>query len=140
MATGKKPSITTTPRPIVNQTVPRTISTTPSVVAAQQGNQAIEYFNVAAHMDPNFWQARFLFGGELASEGRLDEAQQQFSAFGRIRPDFGSGHLYDGLALAESGKLDEALKEFQIALRLEPANLVARQNLEAIRALKSQSH
>ena len=87
-------------------------------------------------MDPNFWQARYLFGGELASEGRIEEAQAQFSEVVRTRPDFAPGHLNDGLALAKSGKLDEALKEFQITLHLNPTNLVAQQNLEAIRALK----
>jgi tetratricopeptide (TPR) repeat protein len=85
-------------------------------------------------MDPNFWQARYLFGDELASEGRIEEAQAQFSQVVRARPDFAPGHLYNGLALAKSGKLDEALKEFQITLRLNPTNLLARQNLEIVQA------
>ena len=105
-----------------------------SSLAQNQGNDALEYFNAAVHMNPNFWQARYLFGGELAAEGRIEEAQAQFSEVVRARPDFAAGHLNDGLALAKSGKLDEALKEFQITLQLNPANLVAQQNLEAIRA------
>lgn len=103
-------------------------------LAENQRNDALEYFNAAVHLNPNFWQARYLFGGELASEGRIEEAQAQFSVVVRIRPDFAAGHLNNGLALAKSGKLDEALKEFQITLQLNPANLVAQQNLEAIRA------
>lgn len=105
-----------------------------SLVAAQQGNQALDYFNAAVRMDPNFWQARYLFGDELASEGRMEEAQAQFSEVVHIRPDFASGHLNDGLALVNLGKPDEALREFQITLQLNPTNLVARQNLEAIQA------
>ena len=101
-------------------------------VAAQQPAQALEYFNTAVRMDPNFWQARYLFGGELASAGRIEEAQAQFAAVVQIRPDFAPGHLYDGLALAKTGKLDEARKEFEVTLRLNPTNLVARQNLEAL--------
>ena len=34
-----------------------------SLVAEHRGNQAVEYFNAAVRMDPNFWQARYLFGG-----------------------------------------------------------------------------
>jgi tetratricopeptide (TPR) repeat protein len=85
-------------------------------------------------MDPNFWQARYFFGCELASEGKTQEAQAQFSEVVHSRPDFAPGHLNDGLVLKKLGKLDEALKEFQNALRLNPADTVARQNLEAVQA------
>jgi tetratricopeptide (TPR) repeat protein len=110
-----------------------------SSAAEHQRNQAFEYFNVAVRMNPNFWQARYLFGNRLASEGRIEEAQAQFSEVVRARPDFAPGHLNDGLALAKSGNLDEALKEFQIALHLNPTNLVAQKNLEAIQALKTRN-
>jgi tetratricopeptide (TPR) repeat protein len=114
-----------------------------SLAAEHQRNEAFELFNAAVRMNPNFWQARYVFGGQLASEERIEEAQAQFSAVVRIRPDFVPGHLNDGLALVRSGKLDEALKEFQITLHLNPTNLVAQQNLEAvqanIRALKTRS-
>jgi tetratricopeptide (TPR) repeat protein len=107
-----------------------------SLVAEHRHKEAFDYFNAAVRMDPYFWQARYLFAGELASEGRIEEAQAQFSEVVRNRPDFVPGHLNDGLALAKSGKLDEALEQFQITLQLNPANLVARQNLEAIQALR----
>jgi tetratricopeptide (TPR) repeat protein len=106
------------------------------LAAEHQRNEAFEYFNAAVRLNPNFWQARYLFGNELASDGKIEEAQAQFSEVVRTRPDFAPGHLNDGLALANSGKLDEALKEFQITLRLNPTNLAARKNLEAIQALK----
>jgi tetratricopeptide (TPR) repeat protein len=103
-------------------------------VAAHQRNDAFDYFNAAVHLNPNFWQARYVFGSELATDGRIEEAQAQFSQVVIARPDFVAGHLNDGLALAKSGKLDEALKEFQITLQLDPTNPVARQNLKAIEA------
>jgi tetratricopeptide (TPR) repeat protein len=97
-----------------------------------QLDQALQYFNEAVHMDPNFWQARYFFGQELTSQGRLEEAQAQFSRVVHTRPDFVPGHLNNGLALARLGKPGEALQEFQTTLRLDPANTVARQNLEVI--------
>ncbi len=105
-----------------------------SLVAELRSNEALDYFNAAVHMDPNFWQARYLFGGALASQGRIDEAQAQFAEVVRIRPDFAPGHLNNGLALAKSGKLDAALKEFQTTLQLNPANTAARQSLAAVQA------
>ena len=91
-------------------------------------------FNDAIWMNPNFWQARYLLGGELATEGKIEEAQAQFSEAVRIRPDFARAHLNNGVALAKLGKLDEALKEFQITLQLNPTNTVARQNLDTVQA------
>jgi tetratricopeptide (TPR) repeat protein len=109
-----------------------------SLVAAQQGDKALDYFNAAVRMDPNFWQARYVFGSELAAEGRIEEAQAQFSIVVRARPDFAPGHLNHGLALLKEGKRDEALQEFQITLQLDPANTVARQNLETFQAQKNR--
>ncbi len=93
----------------------------------------ITYFRNAIWMNPKFWQARYLLGGELAAKTQIEEAQAQFSAVVSIRPDLAPGHLNDGVALAELGKLDEALKEFQMALQLDPTNKAAQQNLDAVR-------
>ena len=107
-----------------------------SLVSEHRGSEGFNYFSAAVYMEPNFWQARYSFGVELASEGKIEDAQAQFSQVVSARPDFAPGHLDDGLALAKLGNLDEALKEFQITLQLNPTNLVAQQNLEAIQALK----
>jgi len=103
-----------------------------TLAAAHKRDEAIGCFWNAVWMNPKFWQARYLLGGELAAGGRLEEAQAQFSETVRIRPDFARAHLNDGVALAKLGRLDEALKEFQIALELNPADKVARQNLDAV--------
>jgi tetratricopeptide (TPR) repeat protein len=105
-----------------------------SLMVGHQSGDALDDLNAAVQMDPNFWQARYLFGNELAAEGRMEEAQAQFSAVVRIRPDFAPGHSNNGLAFAKSGKLEEALKEFQTTLSLNPTDTVARQNLEAVQA------
>ncbi len=99
---------------------------------AHQGSEAVNYFRDAIWMNPSFWQARYWLGMELVAEGKIEEAQTQFSQVVRIRPDFGRAHLIYGVGLARQGKLNEAQKEFQITLQLDPANKIARQNLEAI--------
>lgn len=103
-------------------------------VSEKELGHAVEDFNTAIQLDPNFWQARYLFGSELLSEGKIDEAQAQFSEVVHTRPDFAPGHLNNGLALAKLGKPDEALKELQTTLRLDPTNSIARQTLETIQA------
>jgi tetratricopeptide (TPR) repeat protein len=102
--------------------------------AELRNDDSISYFRDAVWMNPNFWQARYLLGMELAEAGKIDEAQAQFSEVVRIRPDFERAHLNYGVALAKLGKLDAALKEFQITLQLNPTNKFARQNLEAVQA------
>jgi tetratricopeptide (TPR) repeat protein len=103
-------------------------------VEEKQLGQSVENFNTAIQLDPNFWQARYLFGQDLTSQGRFEEAQAQFSEVVHTRPDFAPGHLNNGLALARLGKPDDALKELQTTLRLDPTNSMARQNLEMIQA------
>jgi tetratricopeptide (TPR) repeat protein len=99
-----------------------------------RGSESLDYFNAAVHMNPNFWQARYLLGGELAAEGKMEEAQAQFSAAVSIRPDFAPAHSNHGIALAKLGKLNEALKEFQTTLQIDPTDKAAQQNLEAVQA------
>lgn len=56
----------------------------------------------------------------------------QFVDVIRLRPDFDRAHLNAGVALAKQGKLEGAQQEFQTALRLNPADKIARQNLEGV--------
>jgi tetratricopeptide (TPR) repeat protein len=107
-----------------------------AVVSAQalQHSDSIKYFHAAIGMNPKFWQARFLLGLELASQGKTEESQRQFSEVVRLRPDFALAHLQDGLASAKEGKWQEALREFQTTLQLNPADKLARQNLDDVEA------
>jgi tetratricopeptide (TPR) repeat protein len=85
-------------------------------------------------MNPQFWQARYLLGIELAEEKKVDEAQAQFVEVTRLRPDFAKAHLNYAVSLAKQGKLPEALKEFQVTLQLSPTNQTAQRNLKAVQA------
>jgi tetratricopeptide (TPR) repeat protein len=107
-----------------------------AVAAAQtqQHGDTIKYFRAAIRMNPLFWQARFLLGLELVSQQNTEEAQAQFSEVVRLRPDFAPAHSQNGAALAKEGKWPEALREFQITLQLNPADKLARQNLQATQA------
>jgi len=49
-----------------------------------------------------------------------------------------NGHVTYGAMLAMSKRYDEAEKEFNEALRLDPTNASARENLKRVQAAKNQ--
>jgi tetratricopeptide (TPR) repeat protein len=98
------------------------------------GARAVESFGMAIQLKPEFWQARYLLGVEIANQGRIGEAQAQFLEVIRYRPDFAPAHIYLGIALAAQNKPDQALGEFRTALKLDPANSTARQEIEIIQS------
>jgi tetratricopeptide (TPR) repeat protein len=89
---------------------------------------------------PDFWQAHYQLGIQLAAKGETDEAEKQFLEAIRSRPDFFQAHLDLGTALATQGKLDRALAEFRTVLQLDPANTSAQQQIVSIEASLHQSH
>jgi tetratricopeptide (TPR) repeat protein len=59
-----------------------------SLAAFHRSAEAIECFRVLIQQVPDFWQARYLLGMELAGIGRTSEARAQFSEVLRCRPDY----------------------------------------------------
>ena len=101
-----------------------------------QRSDAIDFFHEAVEMNPAFWQARYLLGVELAGAGKVQEAREKFAEVVLIRPDFAKAHLNLGVALAKEEKTDDAEREFRAAVRLDPADLLAQQQLETLERWK----
>jgi tetratricopeptide (TPR) repeat protein len=59
-----------------------------SLSTLHRSAEAIECFRTLIQQVPDFWQARYLLGMELAGVGRSTEAQAQFTEFLRYRPDY----------------------------------------------------
>ena len=89
-------------------------------------------------MNPNFWQARYLLGVELAADEKLEEAAAQFREVVRLRPDLAKAHFNLGVALGKQRKVEEALKEFRATVQLNPTNQLARKYIETLEALKNR--
>jgi superkiller protein 3 len=100
--------------------------------------RAVETFAMVIQHKPEFWQARYLLGVELAAQGKIEEARAQFVEAIRSRPDFAPSHLNLGVMLAKQEKRDQALTEFRIALQLDPTNPSAQQYIETIHASKGR--
>jgi len=59
------------------------------LAVSRRSAEAIEGFRTLIQQVPEFWQARYLLGVELAATGNNQEAQAQFSEVLRCRPDYG---------------------------------------------------
>jgi tetratricopeptide (TPR) repeat protein len=94
-----------------------------------QWDEAIACLRAVIKATPDFWQARYQLGVQLAANGEIEGAKQQFSEVIRYRPDFIPAHLDLGTALATQGKQDRALAEFHTVLQLDPANASAKQQI-----------
>ena len=100
--------------------------------SAYQWDEVIACLRAAIKAKPEFWQARYQLGIQLAARGEIEEAQSQFSEAIRYRPDFAQGHTELATTLAAQGKKNGALAEFRAAIHLDPTDSFARQQIEII--------
>ncbi len=105
-----------------------------------QWDKVIACLSRAIRLEPEFWQARYQLGIQLAAKGENEEAQRQFLDVIRYRPDFVPAHLDRGTALSAQGKTNEALTEFRTVLQLHPEDDAARQQILLIEGGRPESH
>lgn len=110
-------------------------------IAANQyrWDEAIACLRTATRVKPDFWQAHYQLGIQLAAKGEI-EAQTEFLQTIRYRPDFVQAHLELGTVLTTQGKLEQALAEFHIVLQLDPANASAQQQIDFVESALHNSH
>src|SRR2546427_145891 len=91
--------------------------------------EAIEHYQRALQIRPEYAQAHYNLGVALAQQGKPAEAIEHYRQALRIKPDDALAHNNWGHALAEQGKLAEAIEHFRQALRINPDFAQARSNL-----------
>jgi tetratricopeptide (TPR) repeat protein len=97
-----------------------------------QWDEAVADLEGVVKAKPEFWQAHYQLGIQLAANGKNAQAQREFLEAIHYRPDFAPAHLYLGITLAAQSQFGPAMAEFHIVLQLDPANNTARQEIEAI--------
>ena len=81
---------------------------------------AIEAYNKALAIKPDFVEAHYNMGTALKKHGKLEEAIKVFNNALAIKPDNVEAYNNMGIALQEQGKLEEAIEAFNKALAIKP--------------------
>jgi tetratricopeptide (TPR) repeat protein len=92
-------------------------------------DQAIEHYQAALHIKPDYVRAHTDLGSALAKSGRVPEAMAEFHAALALDPDLAIPHNNLGNTYAQIGMWDQAIGEYQAALRIDPEYGDARRNL-----------
>ena len=101
------------------------------VALADQGQieEAINHYQEALRLKPNYQDAHSNLGIALADQGRVEEAIDHFQEALRLRPNDEEAHNNLGIARASQGRINEAIDYFQEAIRLNPKYEDAHNNL-----------
>ncbi len=92
--------------------------------------QAIEAFSAAAVMEPESPVHLFNQANALSAIGQFDKAEAIFRRCIALAPDVAGAHTGLGIVLAETHRLAAAADEFRSALRLQPDDPAALENLK----------
>jgi protein O-mannosyl-transferase len=95
-----------------------------------QHRQAVEAFSAAAVMEPESPVHLFNQANALSAIGQLDKAEAVFRRCIALAPDVAGAHTGLGIVLAETHRLAAAADEFRFALRLQPDDPAALENLK----------
>lgn len=91
-------------------------------IALQDGKyaQAIEQFNILAHLDTNAYWTYFYRGIAKYNLGDIRGARKDFDRSIRINPLFTNGYHYRAITKSGVGEYDDALEDLQRAIDLRP--------------------
>jgi len=91
--------------------------------------EAIEQFEQALKIKPDYAEAHNNLGDALLQTGRVSEAMEQFEESLKINPDFAAAHCNLGVALGKTGRAAEAMEQFEQAIKIAPGYAEAHNNL-----------
>jgi len=83
-------------------------------------DEALEYYNKALAIDPNYSPVYNMLGYTYAAMGKFDKALEALGKYVELLPDHFNPHDSYGEILMTVGKYDEALKHFKDAEALNP--------------------
>jgi tetratricopeptide (TPR) repeat protein len=95
----------------------------------EKTQQAVNEFQTALRIKPNYLRAHTDLGSAYAKLGRLSDSQAEYRAALAIDSNLPIPHNNLGNTYAQLGLWSEAISEYQAALRLDPKYTDARHNL-----------
>jgi len=90
--------------------------------------EAIEEFDIALDIDPNYKEAHYNKGNTLRHLKRYEEAIKEYDKALAIDPNFKEAHNNKGIALNNLGRYEEAIEEYDKALAIDPNDKKAHNN------------
>jgi superkiller protein 3 len=89
---------------------------------AHQGKltEAIEQYEQALQLKPDFTEAYNNLGNALADQGKVPEAIQCYKRALELNPSYAEAYYDLGNVLAHQGKLPEAIQHYERAVQLKP--------------------
>jgi len=93
---------------------------------------AIEHYQRATQIKPDFAEGHYNLGVALRSTGRLSDAVEQFRKALQIDPRHADAHNNLGAALSEQGMYEEAIGHLTTALKIRPDDVVTLSNLASV--------
>ena len=82
--------------------------------------EAIEAYNKALAIKPDYAEAHSNMGVTLKDQGKLEEAIEAYNKALFIKPDYAEAYNNMGNALKDQGKLEEAIEAYNKALVIKP--------------------
>ena len=109
---------------------------------AEQGRaaEAIEQFEAAIELKPDYAHARYNLGNLQMQQGDLEEAETQLRAALDAEPRLAQAWSDLGNCVLRQGRVDEAIEAYERALEIAPGFEDARHNLSVARAIEEQQH
>jgi tetratricopeptide (TPR) repeat protein len=100
------------------------------MVLAYQGkyDDAIQAFDQAIKVDPQYSEAWYDKGYVLAYQGKYDDAIQAYDQAIKVNPQYSEAWNNKGYALISLGRNEEGLQACNKALEIDPNNAMARAN------------
>ncbi|MCS5589627.1 MAG: tetratricopeptide repeat protein [Candidatus Thioglobus sp.] len=97
--------------------------------ATEKFIEAVDCYNQAIQINPDYVDAYGNRGNALKELGRLDEAIKSYNKVIQLNPNYAEAYGNRGNALNELGQSDEAIKNYKKAIQLKPDYVDAYNNL-----------
>ena len=94
-----------------------------------QLDHAIEAYNKALAIKPDYAEAYYNMGVTLQDQGKLEEAIEAYNKALAIKPDYADAYYNMGVTLQDQGKLEEAIEAYNKALAIKPDYAEAYNNM-----------
>jgi Flp pilus assembly protein TadD len=89
-------------------------------------------------LQPDYFDAHYNRGNALAAQEDFRGAAAEFAEAAKLNPNDANAQANWGTALVQLGALQDARLHYEAALRIDPANELARENIQQLEQIMTQ--